>query len=87
MKIALFIPCYVDQFYPQTGIATLELLEKLGCRVEYPMAQTCCGQPLANAGCEEDALPVYQHFTEVFGGYDYIVAPSGSCTRFTMPET
>lgn len=79
MKIALFIPCYVDQFYPQTGIATLELLEKLGCRVEYPMAQTCCGQPMANSGCEQDAIPAYQHFVRVFENYDYIVAPSGSC--------
>lgn len=80
MKIALFIPCYVDQFYPQTGIATLELLEKLGCRIEYPMAQTCCGQPMANSGCEQDAIPAYQHFVQVFENYDYIVAPSGSCT-------
>ena len=80
MKIALFIPCYIDQFYPQTGIATLQLLEKLGCQVDYPLAQTCCGQPMANSGCEEDAIPAYRHFVDTFSGYDYIVSPSGSCT-------
>lgn len=55
MKIGLFIPCYIDAFYPQTGIATLELLEKLGQEAEYPMDQTCCGQPMANSGCNRDA--------------------------------
>ena len=52
MRVGLFIPCYIDQFYPQVGIASLQLLEKLGLRVEYPLKQTCCGQPLANAGFE-----------------------------------
>ncbi|MCO6475205.1 MAG: (Fe-S)-binding protein [Phaeodactylibacter sp.] len=80
MKIGLFIPCYVDQFYPQVGIATLELLEKLGCQVEYPTGQTCCGQPMANTGCERDAKASYQHFVRLFHPYDYVVAPSGSCT-------
>lgn len=81
MKIALFIPCYVDQFYPGVGIASLELLEKLGCEVSYPQGQTCCGQPLANTGMEEEAKPIYEHFVEKFKGFDYIVAPSGSCTH------
>ncbi len=80
MKVGLFIPCYVDQFYPQVGIATLELLEKLGCQVEYPTGQTCCGQPMANTGCERDAVAAYQHFVQLLHPYDYIVAPSGSCT-------
>lgn len=80
MKVGLFIPCYIDQFFPQVGIATLELLEKLGCRVEYPTGQTCCGQPMANSGCEADAKVVYRHFVRLFQGYDYIVSPSGSCT-------
>ncbi|WP_345894625.1 (Fe-S)-binding protein [Phaeodactylibacter xiamenensis] len=80
MKIGLFIPCYVDQFYPQVGRATLELLQKAGCQVEYPLAQTCCGQPMANSGCETDALAAYAHFVDTFAPYDYIVAPSGSCT-------
>jgi L-lactate dehydrogenase complex protein LldE len=79
MKVALFLPCYIDQFYPQVGIATLQLLAKLGVRAEFPAAQTCCGQPLANSGCERDALPIYRHFVDTFRGFDYVVAPSGSC--------
>ncbi len=81
MKVALFIPCYIEQFYPQVGIATLELLEKLGCDVEYPLQQTCCGQPLANSGMEAEAMPIYHHFVDTFKNYEYIVAPSGSCTH------
>jgi L-lactate dehydrogenase complex protein LldE len=79
MKVALFVPCYVDQFYPQVGVATLQLLGKLGVTAAYPAAQTCCGQPLANSGCERDALPIYQHFVNTFCDYDYTVVPSGSC--------
>jgi Fe-S oxidoreductase len=77
--IALFIPCYVDQFYPKVGIATLELLEKLGCKVTFPPGQTCCGQPLANAGYERDTIGTTRHFIELFKPFDYVVAPSGSC--------
>jgi L-lactate dehydrogenase complex protein LldE len=79
MRVALFVPCYVDQFYPQVGIASLQLLEKLGVKAEFPAAQTCCGQPLANSGCERDALPIYRHYVDTFAEYDYVVAPSGSC--------
>lgn len=79
MKVGLFIPCYVNQFYPQVGIATLELLERLNVEVEYPLQQTCCGQPLANSGMEQEAIPAYHHFIETFSGFDYVVAPSGSC--------
>jgi len=79
MKVAVFIPCYVDQFYPQVGIATLELLEKYGLSVSYPENQTCCGQPMANAGFEHLAEPCNELFISNFSGYDYIVAPSGSC--------
>lgn len=79
-KVALFIPCYVDQFYPQVGIATLELLEKLGCDVHYPAAQTCCGQPTANSGYAKDNGSIDELFVNNFAGYDYIVCPSGSCT-------
>lgn len=78
-NIALFIPCYVDQFYPKVAVATMELLEKLGCKVTYPMAQTCCGQPMANAGYERDTVGTTKHFLETFRDFDYIVAPSGSC--------
>lgn len=79
MKVALFVPCYVDQFYPQVAIATLELLEKLGLEVDYPLDQTCCGQPMANSGCEHDALPTMRLLVNNFRDYDYIVCPSGSC--------
>ena len=79
-KVGLFIPCYIDQFYPQVGIATLELLEKLGVEVVYPSGQTCCGQPMANTGCEQDAKGVYQNFVKTFQDFDYTVMPSGSCT-------
>jgi L-lactate dehydrogenase complex protein LldE len=77
--IALFIPCYVDQFYPNAAIATLEVLEKLGCKVSYPTNQTCCGQPMANAGFERDTVGTTAHFIETFAAYDYVVCPSGSC--------
>lgn len=79
MRVGLFIPCYIDQFTPKVAIATLELLEKLGCEVVYPQNQTCCGQPLANAGHESESLSVMRHFVTLFDGCDYIVSPSGSC--------
>lgn len=80
MNVALFIPCYVNQFYPNVGIATLRLLQKLGCNVSYPMAQTCCGQPMANSGYEHLSQSCNELFTHTFNGADYIVCPSGSCT-------
>lgn len=80
MTIGLFIPCYVDQFYPQVAIATLQLLEKHGCTVAFPMSQTCCGQPMANSGYAHLTHACNEHFTENFQQYDYIVCPSGSCT-------
>jgi L-lactate dehydrogenase complex protein LldE len=79
MKVALFVPCYVDQFYPQVAIATLELLEKLGVDVVYPESQTCCGQPMANSGFEHLTGGCNDNFVRNFSGYDYIVCPSGSC--------
>jgi L-lactate dehydrogenase complex protein LldE len=79
VRVALFVPCYVDQLRPQVARATLTLLERLGVAVEFPLAQTCCGQPMANAGCERDALATYRHYVDVFAGYDYVVSPSGSC--------
>jgi L-lactate dehydrogenase complex protein LldE len=79
MKVGLFIPCYIDQFYPQVGIATLTLLEKLGCEVHYPKNQTCCGQPMANSGYQHLTDGCNRLFTTNFKAYDYIVAPSGSC--------
>jgi L-lactate dehydrogenase complex protein LldE len=79
MKVGLFIPCYIDQFYPQVGIATLELLEKSGCDVYFPMNQTCCGQPMANSGFAALSTGCDKNFVQNFSGFDYIVAPSGSC--------
>lgn len=79
MKVGLFIPCYVDQFYPGAAIATLKLLEKLGVEVVYPPRQTCCGQPMANSGFEHLTTGCNELFIENFKEFDYIVAPSGSC--------
>lgn len=79
MKIGLFIPCYVDLFFPKVAIATLELLEKLGCDVEFPEKQTCCGQPMANSGYEHLQKGCDKNFVNNFAKYDYIVCPSGSC--------
>lgn len=79
MRVGLFIPCYVDQFFPKAAIATLELLEKLGVDVSYPTNQTCCGQPMANSGFQHLTGGCNEHFTDVFAEFDYIVAPSGSC--------
>jgi L-lactate dehydrogenase complex protein LldE len=80
MKVALFIPCYVDQLYPRVGLATADVLERLGVEVTFPEEQTCCGQPMANAGSADAAAPLARRFLEVFGGYDAVVCPSGSCT-------
>ena len=82
MRIGLFIPCYVDVVYPQVGVATYKLLKHLGLDVEYPLNQTCCGQPMANAGFEKQAIPLAEKFEEKFKDFDYVVAPSVSCTAF-----
>ena len=82
MKIGLFIPCYVDVVYPQVGVATYKLLRHLGLDVTYPLNQTCCGQPMANAGFEKQAIPLAEKFEDKFKEFDYVVAPSVSCTAF-----
>ena len=79
MRVGLFIPCYIDQFYPKVGIATLQLLERLGCEVVYPPGQTCCGQPMANSGFEHLTGRCNDLFIRNFHEFDYIVSPSGSC--------
>lgn len=79
MKVGLFIPCYINQLYPQVGIATLELLEKLKVNISYPSGQTCCGQPMANSGYEYESVGACNNFVENFKDFDYIVTPSGSC--------
>jgi L-lactate dehydrogenase complex protein LldE len=81
MKVGLVVPCYIDTFFSDVGIATLELLERLGVEVEYPFGQTCCGQPMANSGCEGDSRATEEHFVKLFSRFEYIVVPSGSCTH------
>jgi L-lactate dehydrogenase complex protein LldE len=80
VKIALFVPCYVDQFYPRVGLAAVDVLERFGCEVVFPEAQTCCGQPMANTGCVELARPLAEKFFDVFREFEHVVCPSGSCT-------
>jgi L-lactate dehydrogenase complex protein LldE len=79
MRVGLFIPCYIDQFYPQVGVATVDVLAHFGVDAEYPEEQTCCGQPLANAGLHHEAKPLCERFLQIFADYDYVVSPSGSC--------
>lgn len=79
MRVGLFVPCYIDQFYPQVAIATLQLLEKLGCEVGFPMNQTCCGQPMANSGFASLSTGCDRNFIRNFSDFDHIVSPSGSC--------
>lgn len=79
MKVGLFIPCYIDQFYPQVAVATLELLERLNCEVFFPLHQTCCGQPMANSGFAGMTKGCDKNFVKNFSEVDYIVSPSGSC--------
>jgi len=80
MRIGLFIPCYIDQFAPQVGMATVEVLERYGVEIDFPEEQTCCGQPMANTGCTEEARPLAERFLQIFKDYEYVVCPSGSCT-------
>ncbi|GAL79546.1 predicted L-lactate dehydrogenase Fe-S oxidoreductase subunit YkgE [Algibacter lectus] len=80
MKVGLFIPCYINQLYPQVGKATLELFRKLKVDVAYPSGQTCCGQPMANSGYEYESVGgACNNFVDNFKDFDYIVTPSGSC--------
>lgn len=81
MKVGLFIPCYVDQFFPEVGIATMQLLKKQGCEVIFPEKQTCCGQPMANTGMEQENKKIYTEMAELFRDCDYVVGPSPSCVN------
>ncbi len=87
MRVALFVPCFVDAFYPEVGLATLSLLEKLGCEVDYPYDQTCCGQPMGNAGFRDEAAPVEALFARNFAGFDAIVCPSASCVHHVRSKS
>jgi len=79
MRVALMVTCVNDAMFPDTGRAVVTLLRRLGVDVEFPMAQTCCAQPMVNTGYVDEAVPVVRNFVEAFEGYDAIVAPSGSC--------
>jgi L-lactate dehydrogenase complex protein LldE len=78
-RVALFVTCLVDLFRPTVGLAAVKLLEEAGCIVEVPRAQTCCGQPAYNSGDRGSARAIAVQVLEAFAGYDYVVAPSGSC--------
>jgi L-lactate dehydrogenase complex protein LldE len=89
LRVALFVTCLVDLFRPTVGFATVKLLEEAGCTVEVPRAQTCCGQPAYNSGDRGDAKAIAIQVFDAFAGYDYVVAPSGSCAgliRVHYPE-
>ena len=79
LKVALFATCANDVMFPQTPIATVELLERLGCRVEFPEEQTCCGQIFTNTGYYDEAMGSVKSYLKAFEKYEYIVGPSGSC--------
>jgi len=94
MRIALFVTCVNDLMYPDTGKSVVHILERLGHEVDFPLAQTCCGQMHANSGYRDEALPLVRHFAETFAGYEAIVVPSGSCAAMVrdayprlVPET
>ncbi len=82
MRVQLFIPCFVDQLYPQTAFNMVKVLEKAGCKVTYNTNQTCCGQPAFNAGFWEESKVVCTKFLKDFDGTDCIVSPSASCVGF-----
>ncbi len=79
-RVGLFVTCLVDLYRPQIGFAAVKLLEEAGCRVEVPRLQTCCGQPAYNSGDRADATAIARQVIAAFQGFDYVVAPSGSCT-------
>jgi L-lactate dehydrogenase complex protein LldE len=80
MKVELFIPCFIDQLYPDTAFSTIKLLERVGCEVIYNPNQTCCGQPAFNAGFWDDAKAIGNKFLNDFSDQHFIVSPSASCT-------
>lgn len=79
MRVALFVTCVNDTLYPHTGRATVALLERLGVRVDFPAAQTCCGQPQYNTGYRHETEPLVRRYAAAFDRYDFVVTPSGSC--------
>lgn len=86
MKVGLFIPCFMNELYPHVCVSTLKILKDLNIDVEYPLEQTCCGQPMANSGCSKDVKTLAQNFVNTFKQYDYIVAPTGSCVTMVKEQ-
>lgn len=82
MNVQIFIPCFIDQLYPNVAFSMVKVLEKAGCTVAYNTNQTCCGQPAFNAGFWDDSRAICRKFIKDFSGADYIVAPSASCVGF-----
>lgn len=82
MNVQIFIPCFIDQLFPNTAFNMIKVLEKAGCTVSYNTQQTCCGQPAFNAGFWDDSRAVASKFLKDFEGKDYIISPSASCTGF-----
>ncbi|NAS25028.1 (Fe-S)-binding protein [Herbidospora sp. NEAU-GS84] len=86
MRVALFITCVNDTLFPGTGKAAVELLRRLGVEVDFPLAQTCCGQMHLNTGYRDEAVRLADRFTATFAGYDAVVAPSGSCAAMVREQ-
>ncbi|MDA3615279.1 (Fe-S)-binding protein [Polluticaenibacter yanchengensis] len=82
MKVSIFVPCFIDQLYPQVAFNMVKVLQKAGCEVDYNANQTCCGQPAFNAGFYEDSKDICRKFLKDFKDTEYIVAPSASCVGF-----
>ncbi|MFF2024539.1 (Fe-S)-binding protein [Streptomyces sp. NPDC058171] len=86
MRVALFLTCVNDTLFPDTGRAVVALLSRLGVDVDFPLAQTCCGQPQYNTGYRRDTEPLARHYADVFDGYDAVVTPSGSCAAMVREQ-
>ncbi|GAA4532510.1 (Fe-S)-binding protein [Nonomuraea ferruginea] len=86
MRVALFLTCVNDTLFPGTGKAVVSLLRRLGCEVDFPATQTCCGQMHLNTGYPQEGVRLARHFTEVFAGYEAVVVPSGSCAAMIREQ-
>ncbi len=86
MKVALFITCLTDSFYPQVGQAVVEVLRRCGCEVDFPRGQTCCGQPMFNNGYHAEAADLARRMIDLFDDHTYIVTPSGSCCAMVREQ-
>ena len=84
--VALFVTCLTDQFYPHVGIAVTKILERFDCRVRFPEAQTCCGQPFFNNGYHDESRVLAKRLIEIFEPYEYVVTPSGSCAAMLREQ-